>query len=122
MVDRLRDGERLRIESRDAAFELTSDELCLVLEGAVSTPSYLTGTTSMPGGCYYTWSRGAPPAMERFRVGRGQPTSELKARQGLHRDIEELLIEADILTIDAEGITRLDGRLAPVRTHTVDRR
>lgn len=115
VVDRLRAGERLRIEDKLGAYELTADELRTALAAAVATPSYLTGTASTPGGCYYTWSRGAPPSMSPYRVGAAPATPRMAERQQLRLYVEELLIEAEVLAVDPEGITRLDGRRAPVR-------
>ncbi len=43
------------------------------------------------------------------------PARGMRVTNGLHRDVEQLLIEAEVLAKDDEGITWLDGRRAAVR-------
>jgi hypothetical protein len=70
VIDRLAPGERFRMERGESAFEMSAPEFWAAFHHIASTRSFLTGTTSMPHGCYYTISRESPLEAERFRVRR----------------------------------------------------
>lgn len=68
VFDRLMPGERVRIECTDGAVELGADDLRIALPNVVASASYQTGTSAAPNRCHYTWSRGIPSQLDRYRA------------------------------------------------------
>ncbi len=67
VVDRLRPGERFRVETQFGAYEIPRQGFETAFPGIVSSSSYRTGSDSMPNRCYYVV--GPPPAAgQQFRV------------------------------------------------------
>jgi hypothetical protein len=67
VVERLRSGERFRMETSFGTYVLTREEFEENFPNIVRSASYSTGSPSMPGRCYYVV--GPPPAAAaRFAV------------------------------------------------------
>jgi hypothetical protein len=68
-IDRLRPGERFRMETHLSVYVMSRSDFDSGLPGLVNSPSYQTGSPSMPDRCYYVV--GTPPAAaSRFLVRR----------------------------------------------------
>ena len=70
VVDRLRTGERFRMETNFDTYVMSRSDLDETFPNIVASRSYSTGAPSMPGRCYYVV--GPPPAAAaRFAVRHG---------------------------------------------------
>ena len=60
VVERLAPTDRFRMETQFGAFEMSRREFETAFPSIIATASYLTGSPSMPGRCYFV--QGPPPA------------------------------------------------------------
>jgi hypothetical protein len=68
LIDRLRDGERLRMETQFGSYEFSRASFHRSFPGIAASVSYRFGPPTAPNTCYYVI--GPPPAAaEQFRVG-----------------------------------------------------
>lgn len=85
VVDRLRAGERFRMETSFGAYEMSKVEFERAFPNIVASSSYSTGAPSMPGRCYHVV--GPPPTVAAgFAVhgvaGRASDLSPVPRRHG----------------------------------------